>query len=163
MTETTPTKCDDLMAWLRAMPSVQEIDAELRKAQAVREWCLQRLPVSEGDRVRITRAPNTANGWRPYRECLAVGAVATVVRVDFNRYSLDGAGAWHADIRLDREWSHSPDLGMRWWNGPADETPEGMEPPTKYDRETYPAGRRHTFSMLADSLERIRDAATASA
>lgn len=143
-----------LTEWLRSMPNVQDIEWQLKKAESIRQWCITQLPVREGQRVRIVTAPNCDNGWAPYREALAVGATATVVRIDFNPYSYNGEGAWHANIRLDREWSHSEmhDGVHRWWNGPVGETPEGMAPPSKYDQEHYPEGRRHLFSLLADCL-----------
>jgi hypothetical protein len=144
-----------VVEWLKQAPSVNDLRWEIEKAAAIRAWCLRQVGVGEGDRVLIRRdlGIHRASGWWPYREALAEGATGTVVDIDFNPYSDDGRGAWQAQVRLDREWSYSETLGQRFWHGRADETPQGYEPPSSYERENYPDGRRHVFAIRVDDLE----------
>lgn len=122
------------------------------------------VTIREGDRVMITTTPNTDNGWRPYREALAVGALATVTgEVRYNEHH----GYYYAPIRLDREWATSPhpewkrsqagDV-VRYWHGPGAECPRGEEwrPPTPYTDEHYPNGRKHQFWMPTDYLSAVK-------
>ncbi len=136
----------------------QAIRYEVKKLRAIRDWALSQLNLGYGvgDRVRIvdgwTFDPVKSPGWAAYREVLSPGARATVLEIDFNAVH----GYWYADIMLDREWSTSSD-GRRWWHGPVEETPEGMDPPSAFDQERYPAGRKHTFALRATALERVDD------
>ncbi len=121
------------------------------------------VDVRKGDRVVITKAPNTDNGWKPYREVLIVGAFATVTGdVRYNEHH----GYYYAPIRLDREWSVSPHFEyaraqagevVRYWNGPAAECPRGEEwrEPSQFDQDHYPAGRKHEFWMPTKYLSRV--------
>jgi hypothetical protein len=153
-----------LLEAVKALPT-QEIDYEIRKLQAVYEWALDRCGVdfTVGDRVRIKEgyvvkerfSDGHPNGWWPLRECLVPGATAQVRAIDFN-----GAHHyWYADIVLDREWSvHAPrsrdGKEVRYWAGRAEDTPEGMTPPSTYDQEHHPDGRRHLFSFDVEWLEK---------
>lgn len=156
---------DELLAFLKGFDR-QKLDYEYRKFQAIREWAFEQIGIdyAEGDRVRIKQgyklkqffSDGTPNGWWPYREALAPGATATVNKIDFNashRY-------WYAEIVLDREWAVD-ERGAIHWHRPAKDTPEGMEPPPKYDQEHYPEGRKHTFSFEAKWLERVTEEASA--
>lgn len=152
-----------LLDWLDGASSPSDLRYEINQARAIREWALAQLNVSVGDQVRIAVDLNINGqdswGWMPSKEALAKGATATVVSIDFNQYCNDGAGAWQAGIRLDREWSTGSTRRdgsvTRYWCGPAAETPEGYEPPSPYDQEKYPQGRRHTFAMQVHKLERV--------
>lgn len=151
-----------LLDWLEAAPSGGELRHEIKQAAAIRAWCYRQLGIEVGDRVRIAVDLNItatdAWGWLPYTEALAKGATATVVDIDFNPYCNDGEGGWQAKIRLDREWSTGSPLRdgtvKRYWHGPTAETPEGYEPPSPYDQEKYPLGRKHTFAIQTHKLER---------
>lgn len=139
----------------------QTIQSELEKLRAIREWAVRQAwawgPIYEGTRVALYRVP-TNNGWAPFAEALADGALATVKSVDFNRFSAGGRGLWHADVVLDREWSYSDfNGGTRWWHGPADETPDGYVRPSDYDIARCPDGRKHTFSIPLKYLEPVND------
>jgi hypothetical protein len=96
-------------------------------------------------------------GWAPYAETMAPGATATVQKISFNTHY----GYWYADIIFDREWScdtsNSESNVIRRWHGPVDETPDRYEPPSAYEQEHYPQGRKHTFSMPVKHLRRRMD------
>lgn len=151
----------DLITWLDKL-NVQEFRYELRKLQAIREWALEQAGIDyeEGSKVRITdghavtghHRDGSANGWWHYRECLAGGALGTVTGIDFSPLHK----AWYAYFRPDREWAIIETRGQmrRLWHGPAADTPEGFEPPSAYDQEHYPDGRKHVFSMRAEDLHR---------
>ena len=161
MTQVSPGRLGDLIGWLSQL-NTQEMDWELRKLTALREWALEQAGIdyAEGDAVVLApdfrvdqRNPDgTANGWWSYRECLAPGAKGTAVRIDFSpRYK-----RWAVDFRPDREWSVGQVHGQpaRWWHGPAADTPSGYEEPSSFDRENYPAGRRHVFMMWASDVRK---------
>lgn len=141
------------LEWLSKAPRFNDVRSEIEDAEAIRKWCLRALNFTEGDRVRICRKINTDNGWKPYAAALAIGATGIVGKIDFNRYSRGGFGAWHAEVILDREWVEDSATGKTWWNGPADQTPEGMIEPSQFDQTNYPQGRKHTFSLLVEDLE----------
>lgn len=153
----------DLIAWLDEL-NIQDLRYELKKLRALRTWAFERAGIDygEGAKVRIAdgytvtrcNADGSANGWWGYRECLAGGALGTAVRIDFSPLQM----AWYADFRPDREWSVGEIGGktVRYWHGPAADTPEGHEPPSAYDQEHYPDGRRHVFSMRAENLRAVR-------
>lgn len=150
---------EDLVSWLD-MLNTQDFRYELEKLRAIRRWALERAAIDyrEGDKVRIDSGYAVArlnkagseSGWWHYRECLAGGALGTVTRIDFSPHHM----AWYADFRPDREWSVSEFGGktVRHWHGPVADTPEGYEPPSAYDQENHPDGRKHTFSMRAENL-----------
>jgi hypothetical protein len=161
---------DDVMGVLGALADA-DIRYEIEKLRAIRRWAFDQIGIdyAVGDRVRIKKgyqprqhfADGQRHGWWPYRECLVAGATATVTKIDFNA----SHGYWYADIVLDREWSvgDNPDtcrFDVRHWHGPADDTPDGMEPPSKFDQEHYPEGRKHTFSFKAEMLERVHNDAS---
>lgn len=146
----------DWIRWLKAMPNRQDLDYELRKAAAIRKWCLRALDYTVGDPVEIQRdlCRDPTSGWWPYRECLKAGATGVVHGIDFNMYSHGGEGGWQAEVKLDREWAYSSS-GTRFWHGSVDDTPEGYEPPSRYDIEHRPEGRRHIFNIGVDSLRLV--------
>lgn len=157
---------DDMLDVLDRL-DVNKFKWDLTKLKAIRAWALDRAGVDYdvGDKVRIkdtyrmnpTHSDGQANGWWHYRECLVPGATATVMKIDFNPYH---GGYWTATIKLDREWSvgENPDTckyDVRRWHGSAADTPDGMEPPSGYDQENYPEGRKHTFAFDAEMLSRV--------
>lgn len=136
---------------------------ELKKLRAIRAWAMRRLGVDYvvGDRVAIAKVvvSGSSSGWWPYREALAPGALAVVQDIDYNTL-LD---EWDVAIQLDREWSvHERHGGgtVRFWNGAFRDTPEGMEPPSKYDRENSPEGRRHAFTMRVTDIRKYVEPVT---
>lgn len=146
---------DDTLAHLEALDHTK-LKYEIRRLQAVYSWALERCGVDyrTGDRVVIAADFPRNNGWAAYREALARGATATVREIEFNEYSK----AWQATIVLDREWSVGREGGVRYWNGPAAETPDGMEPPSVSEQEQYPEGRKHTFSLRVEWLRKANEA-----
>jgi hypothetical protein len=134
----------------------QELHYELKKLRAIRAWALDKLCLTYevGDVVEIASTwhldLNKSPGWAVYKEALAPGARAKVLRIDFNSVH----GYWYTDIALEREWSYVKSVTEeeRWWHGPIAETPEGMHSPTPYDQEHYPNGRKHTFAFPATKL-----------
>jgi hypothetical protein len=153
---------DDLITWLGKL-DIRDLRYELEKLRALREWALDRAGVDyeEGGAVRVRSGYAVArlnkdgspNGWWHYRECLAGGALGTVTRIDFSPHQM----AWYAGFRPDREWSVSETGGktVRRWHGPVADTPEGYEPPSAFDQENYPDGRKHIFSMRAEDLRGV--------
>lgn len=137
---------------------------ELKKLRAIREWALGHLGVDfvAGDRIAIADdfasrlAPD--HGWYHYREALAEGATGTAIDIDFGPPVGDRPGRWYALVRLDREWSVSEwGTGLRrWWHGPIAETPPGYEPPSDYDQQKWPDGRKHTFLINVEHLRKER-------
>lgn len=127
---------------------------QVKKAHAIKEWALRQLGIEYvvGDQVQIVWQVPTQNGWHAYREALAEGATGTVVDIDFNPYSDEGRGAWHVDVALDRAWQVVESGGevKRYWKGRADKTPDGYEPPSKFDQETYPNGKTKIFSLRVE-------------
>ena len=76
-------------------------------------------------------------------ECLIPGATAEVVDIKFSPY----LGGWRVDIRLDQEWSVGEDgwpepTVKRYWHGSLDTTPDGYIPPSAFNQQHYPQGRR---------------------
>jgi hypothetical protein len=165
MTAIVPGAVGELLECLGAI-DLQALRYELEKLRAAREWAFRQAGIDyeEGGKVRLrddyrVSAQNrdgSPNGWWPYRECLTGGATGTAVRIDFSPHHM----AWFTDFRPDREWSVSERGGgeaVRYWHGPAAETPASYEPPTAFDQERYPEGRRHVFGMLAADLAREAD------
>ena len=150
----------ELITWLDKL-DIQDLRYELKKLRALRTWALEQAGVdyTEGDEVRIRSGYTVArlnkngppNGWWHYRECLAGGAPGIVTQIDFSPHAM----AWYADFRPAREWSvsemHDGEM-VRHWHGPVADTPEGHKPPSPFDQEHYPDGRKHTFSMRAEDL-----------
>lgn len=145
---------DRLLDVIASVPE-QTLRYEVRKLRAIREWALDQVGVdyAVGDAVRIVAGfrvnPVKSYGWAGYQEALAAGARAKVVAIDFNI----SRRRWYVQIVLDREWSVTTvESTRRWWHGPADETPEGFEPPDAYEREHYSRGRKHTFTLLVTEV-----------
>lgn len=127
---------------------VTALQRELQQLRAIRGWALsQACTFAVGDTVAIADGYTVKpGGWWPYREAITPGARATVLEIDFSTHH----GAWYASIRLEREWSvgeYPLNRTVRYWHGPAADTPDGHEPPTAYDQEHYPEGRKHTFML----------------
>ncbi len=145
------SKAEDVIDTLLAA-DLAAVQRELRQLRAIRDWAAkQAADFGPGDRVTIAEPLPCNDGWAPYREALALGATGVVQAIDFNQHR----DRWYAEVVLDREWSVGTLHGgrvVRWWHGPADETPDGMERPTKYDQEHYPDGRKHTFALRVEWL-----------
>lgn len=142
---------DDVCAALNAIDQ-GALRWQMKKLRAVREWALRRINIDyrEGDRVVICHDIPTDNGWYAYREALAEGATGVVTEIDFNPFSDDGLGAWHATVVLDRAWQVGElhdGVTKRWWKGRVADTPPGMEPPGRFDQQRYPDGKRKAFSL----------------
>jgi hypothetical protein len=131
---------------------------EIRKLEAIRDWALSRLDVDykPGDRIVLTRDlfADPDDGRSHYAEAAHEGATATVHDIDFNAVH----NYWYAEITLDVEWSASDTWGtgdiVRHWHGPVADTPEGMNPPSEYDQERYPLGRKHTFFVHVQHIRK---------
>lgn len=138
--------------------NLQALKSEVDNLRAIKEWALAQLKVDyrPGDRVVITSArPSEAGGgWHHYREALAPGQTGIAGEITFNSFS----NCWQVLVGLDRTWSvHERGWGdtaglIRYWNGPADETPEGYEPPRAYDQERHPDGKVKHFAMKVEWL-----------
>lgn len=133
--------------------AVSEMGKELQHLRKVEAWALRNLGIDYevGDRVTLVGTIDfeEAYGWAHYRECLVPGATGVITEIQFNEFSNAGKGAWQAAFMPDREWSIGEWGGKvrRYWNGKAEDTPPGYEPPSKFDQETYPEGRHHHFWM----------------
>lgn len=146
---------DQLVTALEAT-NMQQLRAEMANLRAVKAWALAQLDIDfhVGDRVVITspEPSQVGGGWHHYREALAVGQTGIAGEITFN----EARGIWQCLVGMDRTWSvheretwpppASP-VVTRYWNGPADETPEGFEPPRAYDREHHPNGKIKRFAM----------------
>jgi len=125
---------------------------ELRTLCAIREWAMRKAGIDfvEGDTVVIVQDIRTNNGWSSYKEALVRGATGTVAKIDFHE-------GWYALVVLDRAWTVSTlpnGPTTRHWRGRAVDTPEGMEPPTEYDQEHHPQGRRKSFMLDVEWLRK---------
>ena len=130
----------------------QKFRFELKTLYAIREWAMRKAGIDfvEGDTVVIVQDIRTDNGWRPYKESLVRGATGTVAKIDFYE-------GWYALVVLDRAWTvntlpNGPTT--RHWKGHAEDTPEGMEPPTEYDQEHHPQGKRKSFMLDVEWLRK---------
>lgn len=160
---------DGLLGWLDEL-NLQDVQAEARKLQAIREWALGSIGVDygAGDKVVIrdgfTVSLERSPGWWPSRECLAPGALASVRKIDFSPWHK----TWYAEIVLGLEWAVSELPGhsgcsaylKRWWRGSAATTPEGYEPPSSYDQERHPDGHRHLFTLGVKWLRKATEGDT---
>jgi hypothetical protein len=148
---------DELMGAVDRIAGIRDLKYELAKLRAIQAWALDSLgcDFTAGDTVEILSSfgpLEPSSGWWPYREALAPGATATVVKIDFNSHWK----YWYADVRLEREWSVSDYRGItRYWNGPVADTPDGYVPPGKFDQENFPDGRRHSFAIDVTHLAPI--------
>lgn len=138
--------------------NLQEIRSEVTNLRAIKAWSLKQLGMDFeiGDRVQIIddqpSSVGRESGWYSYREALAVGQTGIAEEVFFNA----SHGIWQIDVAMDRTWSvHDRDVFTgrgyekvytRYWNGPASETPEGFDAPSKFDQEKWPHGKvKHFF------------------
>lgn len=150
----------DLIAWLDAAPRTGDLKHATEKAAAIRDWALTQLPITEGQRVTLTRDlvtnKATSPGWWAYREALTEGATATVTDIDFHVHGR----RWQAAIVLDRQWAVTDWGGAprRYWQGTAADTPDGYEPPSTYDQRDRPEGKRSEFWVNLDALTLAPDA-----
>lgn len=125
---------------------MQALKSELEDLHAIREWALASLRIDyrTGDRVEIVSPypSNTGKGWACYSEALAVGQTGVAGGISFNRF----AKGWYVLVGMDRSWSTHERWNRppeRFWNGPADECPEGYTLPGGYP----PEGKVKYFSM----------------
>lgn len=136
----------DLFATLNAA-DLAALQREVQQLRAIKAWAqAHACDFTVGDTVVIADGFTVKpGGWWPYREVLVPGARATVLEINFSAHH----GAWLASIVLEREWSvhERSDGAIRFWSGTATDTPDGHEPPTAYDQEHYPEGRKHTFML----------------
>lgn len=161
------TKLDDMvkvLADLRGQP-LQDVLHEIETLKAIKVWAVGQLGLDyvPGDRVRIVQPPAITkdSGWWRYREALAEGRTGLAGEIYFSRVNR----MWYVDLSMDRTWSVSEEDGWggrpvkvtRYWNGPADETPEGYRPPSKFDQERHPEGKIKIFMMRADRLAKAED------
>lgn len=127
---------------------VQSLKSEVEDMRAIREWALASLGLGyqTGDRVQIVSPmpSQTGGGWACYSEALSVGQTGVAGGISFNRF----ASGWYVLVGMDRSWStHDRSRSvLRFWNGPADECPEGYELPSGYP----PEGKVKNFSMPVD-------------
>lgn len=137
---------------------LQHLRYEFRKAAEIREWAIAHAGIDfgVGDQVEIcddfAARLKPDSGWYTSREALAEGATATVEEIDFYK-------GWYAKIVLNREWTvHKRGDGevVRHWTGSTADTPDGYEPPSRYDQEHYPVGRKHSFMMRVEHLQATR-------
>lgn len=160
------TALDDVLKVLTDLrgQTMNDFLYEIDRLRAIKEWALRELNLTyvEGDRVEIFAPPhiNRNSGWWHYREYLRRGAVGTAGEIHFSPHRK----RWYCDFLAERSWSVHDHSGMhdgsnlvRYWNGPADETPEGMTPPSDYDREHHPLGKIKVFMLDATSLRRARE------
>jgi hypothetical protein len=159
MTTVETSKVDralDLIDQIAKFNAAHEIRYEIAKLRKIREWALSRLDVQYrvGDRVRLRYDLfNSENDDRQmYSECATEGATARVVEIDFHAVH----AYWYAGIVFDEEWSTLPNRD-RYWHGAIGETPLGMAPPSAFDVEHYPEGRRHVFSVHVQQIEKVTD------
>ncbi|MGW2371741.1 hypothetical protein [Kitasatospora sp. NPDC001683] len=126
------------------------IRAELANLRAIREWALRQLNLDyqPGDRVVITsnEPSESGGGWAHYSEALAPGQTGIAGEITYNQYR----GRWSVLVGMDHAWATSEQYDgtvTRYWSGPAAETPDGYEPPSRYDQEHHPDGRVKHFAM----------------
>lgn len=148
---------DEILDTLRNIDT-QTVKFEIDTLRAIRDWALQQTGIdfAEGDSVLIAEDLNIGpdSGWWHYRETLAKGQTGIVKEIGFNGYHK----YWYASFVPDREWAMNSSLTedvKRYWHGPPDATPEGYHPPSKYEAEHYPEGRKHTFSMNVKRLRKV--------
>jgi hypothetical protein len=136
-----------------AIKSLTTVDLvrEVENLQAIREWAITQLGIAEGDHVQIVKPINAEGGWKPYRECLHVGAEGVATRVHF--YD----GSWRVEFMPDREWTYHETFPgqtgpVRLWHGPVSTCPAGMQV-SRYASED--GDNRHVFYLRADKVARI--------
>lgn len=159
------SELDDLVSMIDAFKGqpIRSALYEIEKLREIRDWAIKSLGLDyqPGDRVQIVTPPDIGknSGWRGYEEVLAAGRTGTAGEIHFVR------DQWYCDLHVDRGWSCSerqvPDTLIpgrwntvtdRYWWGPADETPPGMKPPSRFDQDRHPEGRVKIFMLRALSL-----------
>lgn len=149
---------DDLLDALENIDG-GSIRSEIRNLRAVKWWALERAGIDYGvdDRVMIRNGFRVdlkkSPGWVGYEEALCAGALAVVRTIEFDV----ARKLWYVTIRLDREWVVTPPLHeesgvKRWWHGSYESTPVDYEPPSDFERERYPEGRKHTFALRCENV-----------
>jgi len=148
------TEFDDLLDKLASV-NTQTLRYEVEKLRAIKTWALDHLGIDykPGDTVVITspKPSQVGGGWDRYREALAPGQTGTAGEITFNPHGK----RWQCTVVMTRTWTVNEQrdgLGhlretTRRWKGPADETPDGFEPPSPYDRQRYPDGEPVHFFM----------------
>lgn len=134
--------------------SSQEYRYALKKLQKESAWVRKQLHLQEGDKFRITAAIDTNNGWSGYGEAFRIDATGVIQEIYLYN------NIWRAYVTLDKEWvcsteSFNKNGVTRWWHGKVEDTPTWCNPPSKYDQETYPEGRKHTFTFNLDWIEKV--------
>lgn len=149
---------DEVVDAIKAF-DLQALSREYKTLIGIRDWALRNLGLDyqQGDRVVITDpAPSMrGGGWDAYREALSPGQTGIAGEVTFD----ETRGTWYVLVGMDRSWSVHERGGferacVRYWKGPAAETPEGFEAPGTYDQERYPDGRTKHFYMHVDWVVR---------
>ena len=149
--------------------NLQQIRSEVANLRAIKAWSLKQLGMDfeVGDRVAIVDdQPSSVgrnSGWYAYREALAVGQTGIAKEVFFN----DSHGIWQVEVAMDRTWTIDErdaftghgyqTVYTRYWNGPADETPEGFVAPSKFDQERCPGGKVKHFYLNVRWLAKAPD------
>lgn len=151
------TTVDEILDTISGIDT-QKLRYEIQNLRAIREWALKQTGMDfvEGDRVVIAEDLDIKpdSGWWHYRETLAKGQTGIVKQIGFN----DWHSYWYASFVPDQEWaitSWPTDAVLRYWHGPREATPEGYNPPSDYEAEHYPEGRKHTFSMNVKRLRKV--------
>jgi hypothetical protein len=143
---------------------LREIKAEVDRLRAIKEWAIGNLGIdyTSGDRVEIIseKPSQSENGWKPYREVLAVGRTGIAGEITFNGHFK----RWDVLLGIDHGWSVSTDgwgqseRVTRYWWGPASATPEGFVGPSQFEQERHPDGKVKWFAMPVSWVRRARAA-----
>lgn len=143
------TSVDDAITAIKSF-DLQAIQAEVDELRAIRTWALEQIGVdfTAGDRVviRSSKPSKVGHGWASYREALAIGQTGIAGEPYFNQ----SCQRWQVLVGMDRAGSiHESHDGTvtRYWRGPADETPDGYEPPSAFDQERHPNGVVKHFAL----------------
>ena len=145
---------EDLMA-----VDLGELKSEVKNLRAIKAWAIESLGVdyTTGDRVEIIspKPSESTGGWAAYSEALAVGRTGEAGEISFNCF----ANRWDVHLHMDRAWSTSSwgdgERIVRYWKGPADETPQWFEPPSVFDQQRYPDGKIKIFAMPVTWLRKV--------
>jgi hypothetical protein len=145
------TALDDLLDQL-ATTRVHNMRNEIERLRAIEAWARTQLPIDykTGDRVVIVtdRPTSPGGGWAQYAEALQPGQTGIAGESTIHPHN----SSWRVLVGLDRCWSAHPRNDFdrtvdRYWEGPADQTPDGYRAPSRYDQERHPNGKISWFSM----------------